>query len=263
MKKQIYDVADEIFDKTLKNPFATIKKIEKKHLSIYETNIKKNKNPYFKEKGIYCSFNFQDISSKENYNELKKYLLKYIKEFILILTKKKKPNILLVGLGNENYIPDSLGPSVIKNISINNFPNRKIGCLIPGVMAITGMETSDIIKGVLKVHDYDLVIAIDSLATSSFSRLNKTIQITNTGIIPGSGVKNYRKAINYSTLKVKVLTIGIATIIPYSKLFEEIISKYDIQDESPFEEMFLTNKDIENDISFLTLLLSEVIEEII
>ena len=80
-------------------------------------------------------------------------------------------------------------------------------------MANTGMETSDIIKGVLKCHDYDLIIVIDSLSTSSIERLNKTIQITDTGISPGSGVGNRRKELSISTMGVPVIAIGVPTVV--------------------------------------------------
>ena len=131
-------------------------------------------------------------------------------------------------------------------------------------MATTGMETSDIIKGVLKTHEYDLVIVIDSLATSSIYRLNKTIQITDTGIQPGSGVNNYRKRIDKKELKTSVLTIGIATVISYRKIIEEYLSKNQVDLEVNFDsQLVLTSKEIEHEIDYLTLILSEVLNDII
>ena len=171
---------------------------------------------------------------------------------------------MFVGLGNENYVPDSLGPRVVKNINSNYFYKKQIGCLIPQVMAITGMETCDIIKGVLKYHHYDLVIVIDSLATSSIKRLNKTIQITDSGIQPGSCIKNYRKEITKEELSTPVLVIGIATVISYQKIIEEFVSENQIDIKLKFSnDLVLTTKEIEHEIDYLTLLISEVLNQVI
>ena len=263
-KKYIADIADELFEEKSGNKYATMKSTKLKNLSIVETTFLSSNNPFNKEKGTYCSFNFGDIEETNDYQTLLKYLKKYLKKFIFSLTNKESPKILFVGLGNENYIPDSLGPNVVRRINSNYFYKKQIGCIIPGVMAMTGMETSDIVKGVLKCHDYDLVIVIDSLATTSIHRLNRTIQITDTGISPGSGVNNYRKAINYKELKTKVLTIGIATIISYQNLIGEFIKENNINiNFNSDSDLVFTTKEIEHQIDYLTLLLSDVINNII
>ncbi len=263
-EKYYYDIADELFKQKDINKYAKINTISKKGVSISETTIFSSNNPFNKEKGTYCSFVFNDLEDFSNYNILLKYLKKYLKGFVEELVGLNNPKILFVGLGNENYVPDSLGPRVVKNIKANYFFKKQIGCLIPGVMANTGMETSDIIKGVLKCHDYDLIIVIDSLSTSSIDRLNKTIQITDTGISPGSGVNNNRKAINYKELKTKVLTIGIATVIPYDKLIEEYLIKNNIKIPKKIDKnIYLTSKEIEVEIDYLALIISEVLNDII
>lgn len=259
-----FDIADELFTKKDFDKYAKINFVKKKSITISETTILTSSNPYSKKKGIYCSFVFDKLEEYDNYTLLLKYLKKYIKEFIATLTSKDHPSILFVGLGNENYIPDSLGPRVVKNIKANYFFKKQIGCLIPGVMASTGMETSDIIKGVLKCHNYDLIIVIDSLSTSSINRLNKTIQITDTGISPGSGVNNYRKEISFQELKVKVLTIGIATVISYEKILEEFCNANDIKmPKKQLKNIYLTSKEIENEIDYLALIISEVLNSVI
>ena len=263
-KKFCYDIADELFKEKDINKYAKINHVRKKGITISETTIFSDNNPYNKEKGTYCSFVFENLDDYSNYEILLKYLKKYLKGFIDELVGIDKPKILFVGLGNENYIPDSLGPRVVKNIKANYFFKKQIGCLIPGVMANTGMETSDIIKGVIKCHDYDLIIVIDSLSTSSIDRLNKTIQITDTGICPGSGVNNNRKAINYKQLKIKVLTIGIATVISYEKLIEEFLIKNNIKIPKNIDKnIYLTSKEIEVEIDYLALIVSEVLNDII
>lgn len=263
-RKFYYDIADELFEYEDVGKYATMRKLDQSHFSINETTFNTSKNPFNKEKGTYCSFNFNDLDDDKTYKKLCKYLTKYLNSFIFELTKKEKPSILFVGLGNENYIPDSLGPSVVKNINANYFFKKQIGCLIPGVMASTGMETADIVKGVLKCHDYDLVIVIDSLATASIKRLNKTIQITDTGISPGSGVNNFRKPLTYKELKVKVLTIGIATVIPYQKIIEEYLINHHIEQKvSNDSNLVFTTKEIEHQIDYLSMLLVKVINDVI
>lgn len=262
--KYIYDIADEIFDQIKSNEYVNSKSMKKNDLLINEITFLSKTNPYNKQPGTYCSFTFDNIDDEKKYRRLKRYLTAYISSFINELTKKEKPSILFVGLGNENYLPDSIGPKIVKNINSNYFFKKQIGCLIPQVMAITGMETSDIIKGVLKYHQYDLVIAIDSLATSSIKRLNKTIQITDAGIQPGSGVNNYRKVINKEELKTPVLVIGLATVIPYNKIIDEFINENHL-DAKQYQgnDLVLTTKEIEHQIDYISLLLSEVINQII
>ncbi len=262
--KKYFDIADELFQKKETSRYAKINKFNKNGIMINETTFLSSSNPFNKEKGTYCSFVFDNLEYKKTYDTLTRYLKKYLHRFVLDLTNKEKPSILFVGLGNENYIPDSLGPKVVNQINANYFFKKQIGCLTPGVMATTGMETSDIIKGVLKTHEYDLVIVIDSLATSSIYRLNKTIQITDTGIQPGSGVNNYRKRIDKKELKTSVLTIGIATVISYRKIIEEYLSKNQVDLEVNFDsQLVLTSKEIEHEIDYLTLILSEVLNDII
>ena len=254
-----FDIADELFTHNEFNEYAKINRYEKNNIVINETTIFTNSNPYSKEKGVYCSFVFPNLSDSEVYQDLHDLLTKYIKEFIKELTKKRKPRILFVGLGNEAYIPDSLGPRVVKNINSNYYYKKKIGCLIPGVMAITGMETSDIIKGVLEYHNYDLVFVIDSLSTTSIDRLNKTIQITDSGISPGSGVKNYRKPISKDELNVNVITLGIATVISYENIINDFLNENNLQCKYLNKNIYLTSKEIELEIENLSYLLSDVI----
>ncbi|MBR6640734.1 MAG: GPR endopeptidase, partial [Clostridia bacterium] len=124
--------------------------------------------------------------------------------------------VMVVGLGNEMVTADSLGPKVIKNINVTRHVikymkelvepgTREITALTPGVLGTTGIETEEIIEGVVEKIDPDLIIVIDSLASQSITRIGTTIQMGNTGITPGAGVGNRRKVLNESTLKVPVI----------------------------------------------------------
>lgn len=132
--------------------------------------------------------------------------------------------ILVVGLGNWNVTPDALGPKVVSRIAVTRHlieyaPEyiekgvRPICVLAPGVLGITGIETGEIIKGVVERIKPDLVIAIDALASRKMERISTTIQIADTGISPGSGVGNKRMGLNYITLGVPVLAIGVPTVV--------------------------------------------------
>lgn len=172
--------------------------------------------------------NFDDTKTSIRIEKAVAYVLKKIIEEKGLLNKKG----LIVGLGNMNVTPDSLGPYVIDNIIVTRhlFTLNKISdgfsnvcALSPGVMGTTGLETYDIIDSVVKNITCDFVIAIDALATSSLSRVTKVIQITDTGINPGSGVKNKRKELSFETLGIPVIAIGVPTVIDSVTITNDII----------------------------------------
>lgn len=135
-----------------------------------------------------------------------------------------KEDVLVVGLGNEEVTPDALGPNVIKDVEvtrhiINYLPQyidenaRPVSAIAPGVLGTTGIETLEIIKGVVDNTKPKLLIVIDALASRSMERISSTIQISNTGIVPGAGVGNTRKEITKNSLGIPVIAIGIPTCV--------------------------------------------------
>lgn len=131
---------------------------------------------------------------------------------------------LIVGLGNWNVTPDALGPMTAEKVLVTSHlfklehesvadGYRPVAAVTPGVMGVTGMETSDIIFGIVEKFNPDFVIAIDALASRSIERVNETIQLSDSGIHPGSGVGNKRKEISKETLGVPVLAIGVPTVV--------------------------------------------------
>lgn len=136
----------------------------------------------------------------------------------------KEESCLVVGLGNWNVTPDALGPIVCENLLVTRHlftlqPEnvkegyRSVSALAPGVMGLTGIETSDIIYGVVEETKPGFVIAVDALASRSIERVNATIQISDTGIHPGSGVGNKRKELSKETLGIPVIAIGVPTVV--------------------------------------------------
>lgn len=179
-----------------------------------------------KKSGNYLTFETLGIRNQDT--ELQKTVEEvFAKEFNQFLLKngvKKDASCLVVGLGNWNVTPDALGPMAIKNLVVTKHlfelqPEsvadgfRPVSALSPGVMGITGIETSDIIFGVVEKTKPDFVIAIDALASRSLERVNSTIQVSDTGIHPGSGVGNKRKELSKDTLGIPVFAIGIPTVV--------------------------------------------------
>lgn len=155
--------------------------------------------------------------------------------------------ILVVGLGNREITPDALGTKVVSNLMITHhikdsvpvFKDLNGVCaVVPGVLGTTGMETADIICAVTEKLKPDLVIAVDALAAADIRRVNTTIQISDTGIQPGAGVGNNRDGLNEKTLGVKVIAIGVPTVIDAST-----ISDIDIPKE--LAPLMVTTKDID------------------
>ncbi len=130
-------------------------------------------------------------------------------------------SVLVVGLGNRDVTSDSLGPRAAEKINITRHlknGTRDVSGIIPGVMAFTGIESAQIVKGVVEETEPDLIIAIDALAARSVTRLGNTIQLTNTGIQPGSGVGNHRNSLTRETLGVPVIAIGVPTVVTAAAL---------------------------------------------
>ncbi len=141
-----------------------------------------------------------------------------------LVPQKPDLQVFVVGLGNWNATPDSLGPKVVESLLVTRHlpayvPEDLRGglgsicALAPGVLGITGIETVEIVEGVVSRIKPDVVVAIDALASRSIERILTTVQLADTGINPGSGVGNHRKGINQQTLGVPVIAIGVPTVV--------------------------------------------------
>lgn len=197
--------------------------------------------------GRYITIEFSDVTDKNNRANLELTLTKHLKEIISSTTKKNE-NCLIIGLGNKESTPDSLGPKVIENITITRHlyllnmldpEYRIISAFIPGVSGTTGIETKDLIKNAIDSVKPDFIIVIDALASSSIERVNKTIQITNTGISPGSGVGNSRKELSFDTLGIPVIALGIPTVVDLPTIVSDTI-KY-MHKNYAFNKEFINN----------------------
>lgn len=249
--------------------------------------------------GTYITIEAPNMSAPDEdyHREISEEVAKHLNDLI----DGRKESVLVVGLGNREVTPDALGPDVVNNLQITRHMIREYGrmpkgmetagevsAIVPGVMAQTGMETLEIIRGVVEETKPGLVIAIDALAARSTKRLNRTIQITDTGINPGSGVGNHRDAINEETLGVPVIAVGVPTVVDAATIvndtMEELIAEMDRSDQmqmlggtlgtldyaekhemiheliSPhLNTMFVTPKDIDETVKYLSYTISEAL----
>ena len=169
----------------------------------------------------------------ENYSnilstELKKLIDKHI---------NKEDEILVVGLGNIYVTPDSLGPKVINEIDVTRHilkympevleeGTRSVSAISPGVLGTTGMETLEIIEGIVKNVQPKMLIVIDALASRSIDRISSSIQLSDTGIIPGAGVDNTRKELSKNTLGISVIALGIPTVVESAVLVNDCLNLF-------------------------------------
>lgn len=235
-----------------------------------------------KPKGTYITMEAPNlvVPDEDYHREISRELAHHLKE---LLHLEKERSVLVVGLGNRDITPDALGPWVIQNLKITRHIVKEYGkagmgeekvhlvsSLVPGVMAQTGMETMEIIRGVIAETKPDVVVAIDALAARSMKRLNCTIQITDTGINPGSGVLNFRTGLNQESLGIPVIGIGVPTVVDAATIVHDAIAHLlESLEEAEMEEflgelitprlhsMFVTPKDVDETVKMLSYTISE------
>jgi len=232
-----------------------------------------------KSKGTYITLEAPKMTeSDEDYHrEISKELASQLR--LLIGKEQEERSILAVGLGNRDVTPDALGPEVIGNLMItrhiiNEYGKtamerdlvHRISAIVPGVMAQTGMETLEILKGIVSETQPDLAIVVDALAARSTKRLNRTIQISDAGIHPGSGVGNNRQALTKDTLKIPVIAIGVPTVVDAATIVSDALGRLDEPEKIQLTRelitpqlngMFVTPKDIDETMKRLSYTISE------
>lgn len=188
------------------------------------------------------------IATEEDIQKSAEVLAKELKP-LLEKHSNKQDDILVVGLGNMYVTPDSLGPKVIKDIDVtrhilNYMPQylpqdaRPVSAVSPGVLGTTGIETLEILKGIVDNIHPKLLIVIDALASRSIERISSTIQLADTGITPGAGVGNTRKGLNKETLGVPVIALGIPTVVEAATIAADSIDVFinKLQEEAQSNE---------------------------
>lgn len=228
------DLIIENINNNSTNDNINVKKINK-DITVTDITIEDNLSKEInKKKGTYITIEFKDITNHEDREEVKETLTKEIKNILSKLNIKDNDKCLVIGLGNRESTADSLGPKTIDRILVTRHLYllntnvkegiRNVAALSPGVMASTGIETYDIITSIISKIKPNFLIVIDSLASSSIDRINKTIQLTDTGIHPGSGVGNNRKEISKETIGIPVIAIGVPTVVESSIVVNDTIN---------------------------------------
>ena len=212
------------------------------------------------------------LPDEEYHQQVAEELAKYVGNILEI--DKSDYTALVVGLGNRDVTPDALGPHTVECLNVTRHIVREYGkyamgeeeahmvsAIAPGVMAQTGMETYEIIKGIVEMISPDVVFVVDALAARNTKRLNRTIQIADTGIHPGSGVGNHRNEISKDTLGVPVIAIGVPTVVDAATIVRDTMENLvaSLDDDNKYEMiqdliaphlygMFVTPKDIDESI---------------
>lgn len=236
--------------------------------------------------GTYITIEARRLNENdESYQEpVSKEIARYLKKVIGDVRDKE---VLVAGLGNREITPDALGPEVVDNLFVSRHLIREYGddfqkennlvnvsAISPGVMGQTGMETREILKGIIEETKPNLLIVIDALASRSMERLNTTIQITDTGICPGSGVGNNRQALNKESLGVEVIALGVPTVVDAATIVSDTMEGFmtkqgfgqdEIQqfnkeiNQQIILNMFVTPKNIDESIKRISFTISEAL----
>lgn len=220
--------------------------------------------------GTYITLEAPGLSEPDEdfHREISEKLAEYLRELFGL---KEEKSVLVAGLGNREVTPDALGPNVVGNLMITRHVVREYGKvalgkekvhmvsgIVPGVMAQTGMETLEIVRGIIGETKPDLVVAIDALAARSSRRLNRTIQISDAGIHPGSGVGNHRSSLTKEALGVPIIAIGVPTVVDAATIVYDATG--DRNSISPnLNGMFVTPKDIDETVKRLSYTISEAL----
>lgn len=232
--------------------------------------------------GTYITIEAPELSTPDEdyHREISEEISTHLRKLIDL---KKEKSVLVVGLGNAAITADALGPQVVDNLlmtrhiikeyglrGIKHEKMHRISGIAPGVMAQTGMETAEIVQEIVSETKPDVVVAIDALAARSVRRLSRTIQITDTGIHPGSGVGNHRNGLTEENLQVKVIGIGVPTVVDAATIVHDSMAHLlDALEETEQKEfldemiapnlysMFVTPKDVDETIKYLSFMISE------
>lgn len=269
-RESIEDKAQDLHGVTVEERFDEIGNV---HITRVNVETKNGAKILGKPMGVYITLEAPAMTEPEEdyHQEISGILADELRS--ILPEPNKEQSILVVGLGNREVTADSLGPNVVDNLFINRHIVREYGkvaynrskmhlvsSLIPGVMAKTGMESAEIIKGVINETKPDVVLVIDALAARSTKRLNRTIQITNTGIHPGSGVGNHRNAITQESLNIPVLAMGVPTVVDAATIVGDAMGERPVALKE-LNNMYVTTKDVDQQIQQISHILCDGINK--
>lgn len=220
--------------------------------------------------GTYVTIDLNSLIQRED-NAFNRGVTALSSELSSMLKISKNDTILVVGLGNKEITPDAIGPETVRHTMVTRhlvekLPEhfgamRKVSALESGVLGTTGIESAELIRAVTEKLKPDCVLVVDALASRNLSRVCSTIQIADTGIVPGSGVGNSRAQINRETLGVPVIAIGVPTVVDAGTLAADLVEQAGVTDFNRDEfnrlggSMIVTPKEIDKNITDISKLL--------
>ena len=244
----------------------TEEKIENEHIksNIVDIVNEQGEQALGKPIGKYVTFDLKNLRLADE-DELESSAVIISEELKNIINDKidKNGEVLVIGLGNQFVTPDSLGPKVVSEIEVTRHlikyapecvvPGaRSVSAVAPGVLGTTGIETLEIVKGIVDNIKPKLLIVIDSLSSKSIERISSTIQISNTGIVPGAGVGNTRKELSKKTLGIPVIAMGVPMVVDLATITDECLNLFigKLQNEAKSNDSLnqLKNQDNYEDI---------------
>ncbi len=275
------DFADEAEGCTLKEDTFTHEKTIHGNIQSSYIKVLQKENALGKEIGDYVSVQFDELFDHDQREDIIDEVCRQLQKMLRSMKLKVK-KVLVVGLGNRFITSDALGPEVSDDILVTShyYANedkkmlkgtRNVAVIQPGVMGQTGLESYAIVKSVCQQFAPDLIIAVDALATRSISRINRVIQINNTGIQPGSGVGNQRSALTQESLGIPVIAIGVATVTSIGAILSDLLSEstlnqHDLLDELSKRQqldLVVTPKSMDDELKQLVYLVSESINRFV
>lgn len=227
------DLINENLEKLEDKTGITIHNYKENEIEVEEVLISKEASERTGMKqGNYISFLFEDVTDSTNRKNLEQEFIKVFRNFLEKKNLLIDKSCLLIGLGNKASTPDSLGPKVIDQVLVTRYIHsihpidkdyRITSAFAPGVFGTSGIETADIVYKLTEIVKPDFLIVIDALKAMNVNRVNKTIQISDVGIAPGSGIGNKRKEISKETIGIPVIAIGVPTITDASIIVSDTI----------------------------------------
>lgn len=259
---------------------------------IYVTNVdikdEKGSKAMKKPCGIYITIESPNLANEEE--EHNPIIDKICEKIEQLSGGMQDKSVLVVGLGNREVTSDSLGPKVAEALLVTRHVEKEYGTafmkeneygvvssIAPGVMAQTGMEAEEIVKGIVNEVNPELIVVVDALAARSLSRLCTTVQITNTGISPGSGIGNHRKEISEKSMGVPVVAIGVPTVVDAGTIIsdhlETVLKKQGYSEREiecfmmevlgdDMDDVFVTPKNIDESVSIISRDLARVLNRL-
>lgn len=193
--------------------------------------------------GTYLTLEAPNMAAADEgyHREISEILAGFLEKYMKDTEEKQEKgySVLVVGLGNREVTPDALGPYVVDQLNVTRHivqeygryavgkgGSRIVSAIVPGVMAQTGMESAEIIRGIVNETTPDLIMVIDALAARSTKRLNRTIQISDAGIHPGAGVGNHRSEITKDTMGIPVIAIGVPTVVDAATIVNDTMENF-------------------------------------